>query len=181
MVGESRIPKSLFYASFVTTILATLGIAAIVIVMGVGGWYGFDNGLPITITSCPDTYPTGKFTNQDRMLKAAFVLGLIACACMTVVLLMMIVWLSRVCKEVPPSYAYEWEPKVFLYLLVNTSLLCVIPIFSYFVSFEAELDECTTSYSTGSRRFILIGMCLLLPTFLILWMMFLAMLCKDTP
>ena len=66
-----------------------------------------------------------------------------------------------------------------LYVLVNISLLCMVPIFGYFVAFESELRGCVTSYAINERRFLLTVLCLLLAILLVLWIMVLVILCKE--
>ena len=73
------------------------------IVMGVTGWFGFDEGNPITISNCGNSYGNIFIHYQNLMLRASFVLGLSACVCLSLVLIMMIIWISKVCKDMPPS------------------------------------------------------------------------------
>ena len=129
--------RPLLYTLFVGSILALAGALVLAIVMGTSGYYGYDKGTPIVITFCPNAYPVLKYTQQNIMLRVCFMLMIIAVICWSTLLVIMIVWVIRVCQNAPPALSMSRPVKVGMYVLVSVSLLCVVSNFGYYMAFEA--------------------------------------------
>ena len=99
---ETAIPKSLVYFSLVGLTLTWGGATILAIVTGVTSWQGLGNESPMTISSCTSTYPLTKFRAQVEMLTATFILTLIEIVCLTIGMVMVILWVARICQGAPP-------------------------------------------------------------------------------
>ena len=134
------------YFSLVGVTVTWGGAVILAIVTGVTSWQGLGNESPMTISDCTSNYSSAKFQAQVEMLMATFILILIEIVCLTIAMVMCILWVARVCQGTLPVTAIDRVTKVALYLLVNISLLCSLPGLGYFVAFESELNNCTISY-----------------------------------
>lgn len=103
------------------------------ILLGAQGYVGFDGASAVSVTSCNNNYFTSKYTAIIPITEASLVGSIVTMVSLTIVFVIMLVWVVRVCKDGNPTTSIKRQTKLALYLLTNFAILGEIPAFGYYL------------------------------------------------
>ena len=128
-------------------ILTCLLSIATTVLIGVLGYSGYNSTSSITITACTDTYFFSKFGSLDLIQKISFFHSLIATVFSIVLLVVMILLLKKI--KTPELVKIKSTHKVILYLSASILVYMSIIPAGHFLTFQVQLDHCTSAYITS--------------------------------
>ena len=95
---RSGISRSFVVCSLILSIIAWQFAIALCILLSAQDYMGFNGVTQIAVTACSQSYFTSKETAIQHMIEVSYIGSLLAVIWSTVVFVMMLVWVVRVCK-----------------------------------------------------------------------------------